>query len=161
MLRCNKVQGGCGVNAPSLTTFSSISDRNPVSAAERWRNCRLTLIRLTKLFQIRGKDQAPTRREVSSTTVTEKILRRRGTGFFQLQWVPFGTEVLTGAVGGGHGRGRLWVRVCTFEALQEQDPATTLKWDHLAFLRTLSDGILLEGWEEKTSWGTGLPPHKR
>jgi len=51
------------------------------------------------------------------------------------------------------------VRVRTFGALQEQDPATTLKWDQLAFLRTLSDGILLEGWEEKTSWDTGLPPY--
>lgn len=51
------------------------------------------------------------------------------------------------------------MRVRTFEALREQDPATTLKWDQLAFLRTLSDGILLEGWEEKTSWDTGLPPY--
>jgi len=73
---------------------------------------------------------------------------------------PFGTGPLLSSFGGGGSsdRGRLWVRVRRFEALSEIDRATTVRPDQLTPLRSLRDGIFLEGWEEKTAWG-GLPPY--
>jgi hypothetical protein len=73
---------------------------------------------------------------------------------------PFGIEpLLVGLnVKPSISRGRLWVRVRSFASLSDLDRATTVRRDQISVLRTLPDGIFLEGWEEKTAWG-GLPPY--
>lgn len=73
---------------------------------------------------------------------------------------PFGSSAVSTSLNApSFNRGRLWVRVKSWNALSRDDPATTLDLDQIDCLRTLSPGLFLEGWEEKTSWAGGLPPY--
>lgn len=79
---------------------------------------------------------------------------------------PFGTSALATALKTlsmeppPRERGRLWVRVRSWDSIfRDGDPATTVDRDQIDCLKTLSPGLFLEGWEEKTNWAGGLPPY--
>jgi len=72
---------------------------------------------------------------------------------------PYGTSAANQVIGFRNlDRGRLWVRVRSFDAIRPDDPATTIQQHQLDFLKTCSQGLFLEGWEQRTQYG-GLPPY--